>query len=84
MSSKRIIQPSYSKINPSNPQRSKPPRRPRPHGKPQPTRYKPPAPPRPTRYALDVGRNVSLLLTLARYNVKPNAATLAKCGGDHE
>ena len=83
MSSKSIVALSYSKINPSNPQRSKPqrsPRRPRPHGKPQPGRYRPPS--RPARYALDMRRNVSLLLTLARHNVTPNAATVARIGGD--
>ena len=75
-----IIPVSYSKRNPQSkrPQRS----RPRPHGHPRPDRYRPPARPQPTRYALDTGRNVSLALTLTRYNVAPNALTLAKLGGD--
>ena len=79
MSTSGIVSPSYSKRNPQS-QRSKQ-RRPRPHGKPQPTRYRPPSRPQPTRYALDMGRNISLLLTLARHGIRPNAATLAKCGG---
>jgi len=74
----KSIASSHSKINPSNPQRSKQ-RRPRPHGHPRPDRYRPPA-----RYALDMGRNASLALTLQQHNIRPNAATLAKCGGDHE
>lgn len=81
----RSIPASYSKINPSNPQRAKPqrpPRRPRPHGKPQPGRYRPPSRPRPARYALDVGKQISLEITLTRYNVPPNALTLTKIGGE--
>jgi len=32
-----------------------------------------------------MGKHASLALTLARYNTRPNAATLAKIGGgDHE
>ena len=75
----KSIPVSYSKRNPQAPH-SKP-RRPRPHGHPRPDRYRPPAPPRPARYALDVGRNTSLVLTLQRHNVAPNAATLTKIGG---
>ena len=74
----KSIPVSYSKINPSNPQRSKP-RRPRPHGHPQPTRYRPPA-----RYMLDVGKYISLALTLQRHGVTPNAATRTKIGGQDE
>lgn len=70
---------SHSKINPSKPRRSK---QSRPHGHPQPTRYRPPS--RPARYMLDVGRNVSLAMTLARHNVAPNALTLTKIGGKDE
>ena len=82
MSSKSIIQSSYSKINPSNPQRSKRSKqRPRPHGKPQPGRYKPPAPPRPARFMLDTGKHISLLLTLERHHIAPNETTLTKIGG---
>lgn len=76
----KSIASSHSKINPSNPQRSKQ-RRPRPHGHPQPTRYRPPAPPRPARYALDVGRNISLALTLEKNRIAPNALTVARIGG---
>lgn len=85
MSSKSIVAPSYSKINPAQSQRSKPqrsPRRPRPHGHPRPDRYRPPS--RPTRYALDVGRNISLALTLERHRLTPNKTTLAKIGGKDE
>lgn len=80
MSTSGIVSSSHSKINPSHPQRSKPqrpPRRPRPHGHPRPDRYRPPA-----RYALDMGKHASLALTLARYNTRPNAATVARIGGD--
>ena len=79
MSTSGIVSSSHSKINPSHPQRSKPqrpPRRPRPHGKPRPDRYRPPA-----RYMLDVGRNISLTLTLERHKIAPNATTLTKIGG---
>ena len=76
---------SYSKINPSNPQRSqRPPRRPRPHGHPQPARYRPPARPRPTRFMLDVGRNIYLTLTLERHHIAPSALTLTKIGGTND
>jgi len=51
-------------------------RRPRPHGKPRPDRYRSPA-----RYMLDVGRNISLALTLERHKIAPNATTLTKIGG---
>jgi len=80
MSTKGIIAVSRSKRNPQSQQRNpRPPRRPRPHGKPQPGRYRPPA--RPPRYALDMGRNVSLLLTLEKNRIAPNALTLTKIGG---
>lgn len=79
----KSIPASHSKINPAQSQQSKRSKqRPRPHGKPQPTRYRPPARPRPTRFMLDVGRNISLLLTLEKNRLTPNAATLANIGGD--
>jgi len=44
----------------------------------KPRKYAPPAPPEPI---LTIGKFVSLELTLAEYEITPNAATLAKIGG---
>ena len=82
----RSIPVSYSKRNPAQrpqAQRSKP-RRLRPHGHPRPDRYRPPARPRPTRFMLDVGRNISLTLTLERHHIAPSALTLTKIGGTND
>ena len=65
------------KTKSQRPQR--PPRQP--HGHPRHSVYRPPSRPRPARYALDMGRNISLLLTLEKNRIAPNAATLAKIGG---
>lgn len=40
-----------------------------------------PPPPAPV---LTIGRNIALELTLAAYEITPNAATVAKIGGNHE
>lgn len=42
-------------------------------------KFAPPAAPEPV---LHIGRNISLAMTLAEYEVTPNAATLAKIGGE--
>jgi hypothetical protein len=45
----------------------------------QPTRRKPTSPPQ--RYALDIGKSLSLELTLKQYGITPNATTLQRLGG---
>jgi hypothetical protein len=42
------------------------------------------APPPPPAPVLTIGRNISLELTLSAYEITPNAATVAKIGGNHE
>ncbi len=42
------------------------------------------APPPPPAPVLTIGRNIALELTLAAYEITPNAATVAKIGGNHE
>ena len=44
-------------------------------------KFAPPPPPAPV---LTIGKLISLELTLAEYEMTPNAVTVAKIGGNHE